>query len=99
MAQFDVYAEAQSDVLLLDCQADLLSDLDTRLIVPLMIPPAAPRPAGRLNPSFHINGTDYVMVTQFAGAVGKRDLRKKVASLGDRGREITNALDLLITGV
>lgn len=99
MAQFDVYAEAAGHVLLLDCQTDLLSDLNTRLMVPLMPPAIAPSPAGRLNPAFRIDQQDYVMITQFAGAVGVRELGPKVASLAEHDWQIMNALDVLLTGV
>ena len=100
MARFDVYRNgAEGPGLLLDCQADLLSDLSTRLVAPLRLPPDAPKPAGRLNPSFEIGGKAYVMVTQYASALEVRELGPKVASLADRDHEIMNALDFLLTGV
>lgn len=99
MAQFDVYANAFGSGLLLDCQADLLSHLNTRLVAPLLLPDHAPKPAGRLNPLLEIAGERYVMVTQYAGAVELREMGAKVASLAGHGREIMNALDVLLTGV
>jgi toxin CcdB len=99
VARFDVYANGFGAGLLLDCQADLLSGLNTRLVAPLIRPDQAPKPAGRLNPSFDIGGETYVMVTQYAGAVELRELGPKVASLADHDREIMNALDVLISGV
>ena len=99
MAQFDVYRNAFGSGLLLDCQAELLSHLNTRLVVPLLRPEQAPKPAGRLNPSFDIDGEPYLMVTQYAGALERRELGPKVASLAAREHEIMNALDFLLTGV
>lgn len=99
MAWLDVHANAFGEGLLLDCQADLLSDLNTRFTVPLLPPEVAPTPAGRLNPSFEIDGRQFVMVTQYASAIELRELGPKVASLAERDREVMNALDLLITGV
>lgn len=99
MAQFDVYANRSGDGLLLDCQADLLSDLNTRFVVPLLPPELAPKPGGRLNPAFDVHGDRYVMVTQYAGALEQRELGRKVASLTEHDFEITRALDVLITGV
>lgn len=99
MAQFDVYASAFGGGLLLDCQADLLSHLNTRLVAPLLPPDRAPRPAGGLNPTFEIAGERYVMVTQYAGAVELREMGPKVATLAGHAREIMNALDVLLTGV
>lgn len=69
MARFDVYPSPDSASYLLDVQADLLADLNTRLVVPLMPVSAAPAPAKRLNPVFEIGSEHYVMVTQFLSAV------------------------------
>ena len=99
MARFDVHERAGGGGYLLDCQADLLSDLNTRFVVPLLPAEAAPRPAGRLNPLFDIRGRAHVMVTQFAAAVLLRELGQVRASLAAHDREIMNALDLLLGGV
>lgn len=98
MAQFDVHVDSGGG-LLLDCQANLLSHLNTRLVVPLLPIDAAPKPAGRLNPLFDIDGKSHVMVTQYAAAIEVRELGLKAASLADQGRGIINALDVLLTGV
>lgn len=99
MAQFDVFALASEGQLVVDCQSDLLAQLNTRLVVPLMAKARAPAPARRLNPSFTIGGRDLVMVTQFAAAVHVRELGERIGSLHDRSFEIVGALDILITGV
>jgi toxin CcdB len=97
MARFDVY-ELRKGGLVLDCQADLLRDLKTRFVVPLLVEEAAPRAAVRLNPVFQFSGGSYVMVTQFAAAVHVRELGDVVASLKREATAITNALDMLLTG-
>lgn len=84
---------------MIDCQADLLSALNTRLVVPLMRRETAPEPAERLNPRFTIEGFEYVMMTQFASAVHVRELGEAVASLRDHSFEIIGALDVLVSGV
>lgn len=99
MAQFDVYEDKSSPGLLLDCQADLLSHLDTRLVAPLLAPEDAPKPARRLNPTFDIDGAPYVLVTQFAGAMERRELGPQRASLAEHRSEIIAALDVLLTGI
>jgi toxin CcdB len=99
MARFDVYAGASENSYLLDCQADLLSSLNTRLVVPLLPPAAAPKPAARLNPILDVNGQSCVMVTQHAAAIERRELGPKVGSLAGRDHEIVGALAVLITGV
>jgi len=99
MAQFDVHQMANGDALVLDCQTDLLSHIDSRFIVPL-VPPGKTLPAARrLNPVFSIGGGDYVMLTQSASAIRTRDLGPVVTSLAAHHTEIVGALDMLITGV
>ena len=98
MARFDVYAEPDGFGFLLDCQADLLNGLSTRLMVPLMPRPDAPIAGARLNPIFEVGGMEVAMVTQFAGAVPVRELGERVTSLADEQSKIMNALDMLIIG-
>jgi toxin CcdB len=99
MARFDVHPAPDRAGYLLDCQADLLSHLNTRLVVPLRRPAEAPIAAARLNPRFEIKGETFVMVTQFASAVPVRDLAPTILSLDDQHDRIMAALDMLITGV
>ena len=56
MARYDIFARVEGDGYFLDCQADLLSHLNTRFVVPLLAPDIAPKPAGRLNPQFFVDG-------------------------------------------
>jgi toxin CcdB len=98
MARFDVYRQKGGGCHVLDCQADLLSDLNTRLVVPLLPIDEAPQPAVRLNPIFDVAGERVVMVTQFAASVPLRELGDVVQSLDPEQDAITAALDMLITG-
>ncbi|WP_037473188.1 CcdB family protein [Sphingobium sp. ba1] len=98
MAKFDVYRSRGVAVYLLDCQADLLSDLNTRFVVPLMLETDAPKPAARLNPVFEIEGKPCVMVTQFAATVPVSELKVRLVSLREDSLAIGNALDMLICG-
>ena len=56
-------------------------------------------PAHRFNPVFSIDGAEHVMDTQFVSAVERRELGAVVVLLADRSFEITDALDVLISGV
>jgi toxin CcdB len=98
MAQYDVYLNHAGGYLL-DCQAGMFSDLNTRFTVPLLPEAMAPTPGRRLNPIFVIDGESHAMITQYAGAVEVRELGPRVASLEGFNYEISNALDLLLTGV
>lgn len=100
MARLDVHSRLGGEAgFLLDVQANLLSGLNTRLVVPLLLEGDAPKPAGRLNPIFDIAGERVVMVTQFASAVHVSELGTAVATLHDRHETVMAALDLLVTGV
>ena len=98
MGKFAVHPRRDGPGFLLDCQADLLSDLNTRFVVPLLPEADAPTPAARLNPSFEVGGERVVMVTQFAAAVPVKELGDPVGSLLAEQDAIGNALDMLISG-
>jgi CcdB protein. len=99
MAQFDVHRLANRPGLVIDCQADRLDHLESRLVAPLVPLAELPSPARRLNPVFPIEGEDHAMLTQAAAAIRRRELGPKVVSLADHRPEIMNALDFLLTGV
>lgn len=69
MARYDVYPNPQGRGWMLDVQSDLLGDLNTRVVVPLLKFGEAPLPAKRLNPVFQIEGVEVMMATQFLSAV------------------------------
>jgi len=98
MARFDIYAAVKGNGYLLDVQSDLLEPLNTRVVVPLLPKSKAPRPADRLNPEFHINQVDHVMVTQFLAAVPLKLLSHPVDNLSLHSEEIKAAIDMLTHG-
>lgn len=81
MARFDVYANRSGAGFLLDVQADLIAQLNTRVAVPLIPLDLAPATADRLNPVFKVQGIDVSMVTQFIAAVSGSELTVPVATL------------------
>lgn len=97
MARFDVH-RLTDGVLVLDIQADLLSDFRTRAVVPLLPVKTTPRSLERLHPVFEIDGEDHVMATHLIAAVPVRELGPVAASLGDRHEAILAAIDMLVTG-
>ncbi len=98
MARFDLYQNPGGAGLLLDVQADLMRDLNTRIVVPLMRRRDAPKPAGRLNPIFRIDNADFVMVTQFMASVPVADLGRHTGNLNREDTAITDALDMIFSG-
>ena len=103
MAQFDVYLNPnpetnQSIPYLLDVQADLLNNLTTRVVVPLIAASAMGRAVKHLNPSFSVKRTKVVMSTAELAGVTVKSLGDKICSLKEHRNEIIAALDFLTTG-
>ena len=103
--RYDIYknqnaASKKTFPFLLDVQAELLEDLDTRVVVPL-----APKElfAGKiltqLMPVLDIKGKEHVSVTPLMAGIAKRELGGCVGNLATARQEIIAALDLLFTGV
>lgn len=99
MARFGVHRLRDGEGCALDCQADSLSHLNTRLMVPLWPQDRAPLPIRRLNPIFHVNGESLMMVTQFAAALPISEIGPAVQSLAEHDMTIMAALDMLLTGI
>lgn len=103
MAQFDVYKNSNpkskdSIPFLLDVQADILSTLATRVVVPLIAVPSMGKPIKHLTHTFRIMGASVVMSTAELAAIDQRLLVDRVGSLKDHRDEILAALDFLVTG-
>lgn len=98
MARFEVYRDPDGHGFLLDVQANMMSHLNTRIVVPLMPEAAAPKQAKGLNPGFMIGDVAVVMVTQFLAAVPMSALKDQVATLDQHHTTIVDAIDLLMQG-
>ena len=105
MARFDVYCNPEAaravDVpYLLDVQCDVLSALDSRVVVPLRRVErfAAVGLPKNLAPVFEIEGVACFLEVPKLAAVPARILKAPVASLAQNGSEITGALDFLFQG-
>jgi toxin CcdB len=105
MAQFDVFENPNSDSseripYLLDVQSNLLSQLASRVVVPLSdSPDLKGRAAQRLHPLFSIRGRSVMMLTHQLAAVPASRIGNKVTNLSGTRDEIIAALDFLITGI
>lgn len=103
MSQFDVHENTNIDSAatipyLLNVQNDLLNNLTTRVVVPLVTATAMGKPAVHLNPCFEIEGKTVVMSTAELAGVNVSVLGEKVCSLDKQRDEIIAALDFLFTG-
>jgi toxin CcdB len=98
MARFDVHVNRGGSGYLLDVQADLISGLNTRLVVPLLPVGVAPASAERLNPVFEVQGERVSMATQFMAAVPLAELGAPVANLDQQSDAIFAAIDFVHHG-
>lgn len=104
MAQFDICENtnaASRDHIpyLLDVQADVLSELATRVVVPLRAKSVTENTViSRLHPVVSVTGVDYIAVVTEIAAVPASLLGPRVGAAQAHRAEITAALDLLLTG-
>jgi len=98
MARFDVYRPKDGDELLLDCQADVLDELESRFVVPLLPATMFRKTFARLNPTFEVEGKRVIMATQSAASVPVRLIGQRVTSLAYEQSAIMNAIDMLLIG-
>ncbi|MGR8980776.1 MAG: CcdB family protein [Gammaproteobacteria bacterium] len=104
MQQFAVYENKnqnsqKSIPYLLNVQADLLDELQTCVVAPLIPADTGQLKAiGRLTPLFGIEGRSYLMLTPQLAGIAKRELGRNVADLSSARDEIIAAIDFLVTG-
>ena len=99
MRRFDYFPDEEGKGYLLNVQSQMLVELNMAAVVPLVPAKTVRTPIRNLNPVFQIDGKDYLMRTQFLGAVPKSMLKASAGSLSSKHSDIMNALDMLFTGV
>ena len=98
MAQFDVHRLADG-ALVVDVQSDLISHLQSRLVVPLIDQAEVSVTAPRLNPTIQILDKKRVLAPQFAATLFARSLGPAITSVNQHDYAIQAALDVLIYGI
>ncbi len=96
MARFHLYQFGSG--LVIDAQSNVLDALHTRVVIPLVPETEVKRAAERHNPRFEIDGTTYVMMTEFLAAVPNSELGVGVTNLSKHSDEITAAENFLFQG-
>jgi toxin CcdB len=96
MPRFDVYQ--LNGMLVVDVQSNYLPAISTRLVVPLEALQNAPQRTPRLNPILEVGDQRRVLIPQQMASIPAQQLRNKVGSLLDQSDEITDAIDVLLTG-
>jgi toxin CcdB len=105
MPQFRLYKNANKATqkhypYLLDIQSNLLSDLRTTVVIPLM----PKRLAGnhiisRLNPVVRIKSGNFIVMTQNLAGVDRKALGETVCDLDQYRSEIITAIDFVLSGI
>jgi toxin CcdB len=101
MARFDVYRfGSKTAPLLLDVQSDILGDLNSRVVIPLVpVTRAASEELPRLKPRIAVGGKSYILMTTDLAALPKSRLGAWVTNIEGASRDdISNALDFLFFG-
>ena len=100
MARFDVHRGAGRGAapFLLDVQANLLSAMATRIVIPLVPQARKKDRIARLNLLVSIAGETHVLLPELMAATDRRSLGPVVTSLADRHDEIVGAIDFLLQG-
>lgn len=105
MAQFTIYRNQNARTktripLLLDVQSDLVSDLGTRVVIPLAWTTAFKGKVLRtLTLVVEIAGKSYLVLTPQLAGIAQKELGPPVADISARRDEIIAALDFLISGI
>lgn len=105
MPQFSVYKNKNPKTrsaypYLVDVQSDLLSDLGTRVVVPLVKRSAlAKKLTTHLMPVISVDGHEFIMMVSQLAAIAASDLGVPVASAIEHRGEVVAAVDFLITGI
>ena len=105
MAQFDVYANPSHTSkafypYLVDIQNPQLSDLATRIVVPLgKIESFRGLAMKGLTPEVSFDGDELLLLTPQISSISAKQLRTPVGSLARFRDQIVNALEFAITGI
>ena len=105
MSQFTLYlnkdkSSKKTYPYFVDVQNNLLSDLNSRLVIPLTPSNKVnDKVARKLCPIINIDGDEFVLVTNQMTTVPKSILKSEVDTLESYRYQIIDAIDMLITGI
>ncbi len=105
MAQFDVYENSSRKTrrwfpLLVDVQHDVISDIATRIVVPLARPEYFNQERMTvLTPIVEYEGEELILLVPQIAAIQAKDLVEPIGTIEHLRDEIISALDLAISGI
>lgn len=102
--QFDIFRTARGahvvrEQWLTILQSDLLDELRTRVVAPLLPAASLPRGIGTLNPAIMIDGQDYRIAPQLMATLTTTELGSKVDTAASQRDLIVRAVDALLSGI
>lgn len=98
MAQYDVYPGRSPDIFLLDVQSDLIDDLSTRVVIPLIAVDSGPEKIKRLHPVISIGARDFIVASHLMTAVRKSELKTASMNLSSRHDDLSAAIFMVFNG-
>jgi len=105
MAQYHVYENLNQNSkktypYLIDVQATILNDLETRIVIPLATKEKFEKELIRnLNPILVIKKKEYVLITQQMAGIPSKQIGSPICECLSERQEILSAIDFLITGI
>ena len=85
---------------LLNVQSDLIKEMETRVMIPLLPLRRGCTPTiSALTPVLAVNGTEHVLMTPLMAGMSAADLGTAVTDLATERSAIIASLDLLISGI
>jgi toxin CcdB len=105
MPQFHLYKNANKATqknypYLLGIQSNLLSDLRTTVVIPLMPKRlAVNHTISKLNPVIRIKSENFTVMTQNLAGIDRNALGEMVCDLGQYRSEIVSAIDFVLSGI
>ena len=95
----NISSSKKSYPFLLDVQSSLLSNLNTRLVIPLSpVESFNNQLIKNVNISIRIQNKDYILLTQQMAAIPESMLGDEVVCCDDQRHDILGCIDFLITG-
>lgn len=99
MARFDVYKFGHGAAYVIDVQADIFTDIGSRVVIPLVPHTSIGDEAmPRLKPPIKLEGERFALITTDIAAVPTSLLGERVANLSEQRDEIVDAIDFLMQG-
>ena len=101
MAQFDIYRipSRGGAEFLLDLQDDLVGNLATRVVAPLVRAEQVRLPMQTLNPRIWVSGQPYLLLTNLLAAIPVTALGEVAGTAKSQRNEIIASIDLLFAGI